>query len=79
MKEYGEIKEFVDLKEYNTYKIGGIARYLIKPYNIESLKKLIIYLKDINMKYLILGKGSNVILPDENYDGTIILLSNINK
>lgn len=79
MKEYGEVLESVDLKDYNTYRIGGIAKYIVKPFNIENLKKLINYLNKESIKYLVLGKGSNVILPDENYDGAIILLDNLNN
>ncbi|MBQ3021006.1 MAG: UDP-N-acetylmuramate dehydrogenase [Bacilli bacterium] len=79
MHEYGELLENVNLKKYNTYKIGGHSKYLIKPYNIKCLKNLIEYLKNNKIKYIVLGKGSNVILPDEDYDGTIILLEKLNK
>lgn len=79
MLKFGELLENVDLKNYNTYKIGGKAKYIVKPYNVASLKKLINYLNDNNISYLVLGKGSNVILPDEDYDGVIILLDKLNK
>ena len=79
MKKYGEVLENVSLKEYNTYKIGGYAKYIIKPFSITHLINLIEYLKNKSINYLVLGKGSNVILPDENYNGAIILLDNLNK
>lgn len=79
MKEYGEVLENVDLKNYNTYKIGGKARFIIKPYNIKCLIKLLKYLKEKNIKYFVLGKGSNVILPDKDYTGAVILLDNLNS
>jgi len=79
MYDYGEVLENVDLKKYNTYKIGGIAKYIVKPYNIECLINLINYLKVNNIKYFVLGRGSNVILPDEDYNGVIILLDNLKK
>ncbi len=78
MKELGTILENEDLKKYNTYKIGGKAKYLIKPYDQDKLIKLIDYLNKNNIKYIILGKGSNVILPDEDFDGAIILLDYLN-
>ena len=31
MKEYGEVLENVDLRKYNTYGIGGCAKYVIYP------------------------------------------------
>jgi len=79
MKEYGEVLENVDLKNYNTYRIGGKARFIIKPYNIKCLIKLLKYLKEKNIKCFVLGKGSNVIIPDKDYNGTVILLDNLKE
>ena len=79
VEEFGEVLINVNLKKYNTYKIGANAKYLVKPFNIKSLIKLIDFLNNNNIKYLVLGGGSNVILPDEDYNGCIILLSNINN
>ena len=31
------------------------------------------------MKYIIIGNGSNIILPDSDYDGVVILLSKLNE
>lgn len=79
MNLYGEVLENVSLKDYNTYKIGGKTRYLVKPYNIDSLKELLIYIKNNTLKYIIIGNGSNIILPDSDYDGVTILLSKLNE
>lgn len=79
MEKFGEVLYNQDLKKYNTYKIGGKCKYLIKPFDINNLIKLIEYLKENDIRYIILGKGSNVILPDEDYDGAIILLEKLNK
>jgi len=76
LNEYGTVIENVSLKKYNTYKIGGIAKYLISPNDINSLKELIIYLNKENIKYMVLGNGSNVIFSDDLYDGVIIKLDN---
>ena len=79
MEEFGIVLENISLKDYNTYKIGGIARYVVKPNDVNTLINLINYCKVENIKYKVLGKGSNVILPDENFDGVIILLDNLNN
>ena len=79
MDTYGEVLNNVSLKEYNTYKIGGKAKYVIKPYDVNNLIELIKYLEDIDLHYIILGSGSNVILPDENFDGALVLLNNLNN
>ena len=79
MKEFGIVLENVNLKDYNTYKIGGIAKYIVKPSSVDNLINLIEYLKKENIDFLVIGKGSNIILPDEDFDGVLILLDNLNK
>ena len=79
LKELGNVLENVSLKNYNTYKIGGNTKYLVEPFDVDSLKKLIKYLKDNKIKYFILGNGSNVILDDLDFEGVIIKLSNLKK
>ncbi len=74
MKQFGILEENVDLKKYNTYGIGGYAKYLIYPKSVKNLQKLLKYLKDNNIPWLILGSGSNVILPDQDFLGVIIKL-----
>ncbi len=79
LNKYGETIENVDLTNYNTYKITSSAKYLVKPYNLESLINLIKYLKVNNIKYFILGGGSNVILSSNHFNGVIIKLDNFNE
>ncbi len=67
--------ENANLKQYNTYKINTMARFMYEPENVEELKDLLKNLNIKNIKYYILGGGSNVILPDENFDGAIIKLA----
>lgn len=69
----------VDLKKYNSYKIGGKADYLIRPTNILQLKNVIDYLVNNNIKYYVLGSGTNVVLPDEDFNGAIIKLDKLDN
>lgn len=78
MNEFVE-KMNIDLKNYNTYKIGGIAKYLIKPKSVFDLKIIFDDLKSKNIPYLLLGGGSNVILPDTDFNGAIIKLDNLDE
>ena len=79
MNEFGSVLENVDLKKYNTYGIGGIAKYMVFPSSEEKLIKLLDYIKNEKMSWFILGGGSNVIIPDEDYDGVIINLKELNN
>lgn len=71
-------EENVDLKKLNTYHIGGNAKYLIKPNDLEELMNVLNELNNKNIKYYILGGGSNILLPDEDFDGAIIKLDKLN-
>jgi len=70
----GEVKELVDMRKYTTYKAGGLAKLMVFPKDINSLIKLLKYIKENNIKHKVLGKGSNVIFSDSLYDGIIIKL-----
>src|SRR5574344_1036278 len=75
----GKIIENINLQEYTTYKAGGIGRILIVPDDTQSLIKLLKYIKDNNLKYKILGYGSNLIFDDGLYEGILIKLDNFNN
>ena len=77
--KYGKVKENIDLKNYNTYKVSSFAKYFVDVKDENSLVSLINYLETNNVKYMILGNGSNVVLPDETFDGVIIKLGGLNK
>ncbi len=77
-QDLGKIVIDASLKEYTTYKIGGIAKAIIYPKNIDCLVTLIKKLKVNKIKYMILGNGSNVLFSDEVYDGVIIKLDQLN-
>lgn len=62
-----------DLTNYNTYHIKTFCKDIVYPNDIKELKK---YLKE---KHYILGSGSNVILPDNYFEGIIIKLDRLNK
>ena len=77
--DIGKVEENVSLKKHTTYKVGGNALAFVYPNDIESLIKLMKYLKNNNIKHMILGNGSNVIFKDTTYNGIIIKLDKLNK
>ena len=74
----GKIIENIDLKKYTTYKVGGTGRVLVIPKDIKSLIKLMDYIKKNDVKYKVLGNGSNLIFSDGLYDGILIKLDDFN-
>ena len=66
------------LKNYTTYRVGGKAKYIVYPKNVDSLVRLIKYLKTNRIKFKVLGNGSNLLFSDKEYDGVLIKLSEFN-
>lgn len=69
----GEVISNINLRDYTTYKLEGTGLCLVSPDDVNSLIKLLKYLKTNNIKYKIIGNGSNLIFND-NYDGVLIKL-----
>lgn len=67
------------LKNYNTYKVEATAKYIFYPYNVENLIKMLEYIKENNISYKILGKGSNLIFNFDVYEGILIKLDELNE
>ena len=67
-----------DAKILNTFKLDSKCFAMSKPSNEEELVKLINYLKENSIKYMVLGNASNVILPPY-YDGVVIKLDKFDK
>ena len=67
------------MKNYTTYRVGGKAKYIAYPKNVDSLVSLIEYLKNNNIKYKIIGNGSNLLFSDRDYDGVLIKLSEFDE
>ena len=75
----GKIDTNVSLKKCTTYRVGGNAKYIAYPKDINSLVKLIKYLKNKSIKYKILGNGSNLLFSEKEYDGVLIKLSELDE
>ncbi|HIU22602.1 MAG TPA: UDP-N-acetylmuramate dehydrogenase [Candidatus Fimihabitans intestinipullorum] len=70
----GKVLENCSLKQYTTYRAGGIADYIVFPESIEQLKNLMSYLKEKNIKHKVVGYGSNLLFSDGGYRGVLIKL-----
>ncbi|MBQ8303018.1 MAG: UDP-N-acetylmuramate dehydrogenase [Clostridia bacterium] len=74
-----EYKENVMLAAMSPIRIGNEARFIAYPNNIDILTKLVRFLEKIKIRYKILGRMSNVLPPDEKYDGIIVKTDRISK
>ncbi len=73
------LKEQVPLSKYTTFGIGGPARYVAEPQDLEELREALLFAEEEGLPYLILGGGSNVLFPDEGFQGVVIRLARMNQ
>lgn len=74
-----DYRKDVSLKKYNTYRINATCSYLVFPKDEQELILIMSEIKKNNIKYFILGNGSNIILSKAHYDGVVIKLDNFNE
>lgn len=62
------------LKSHTTFKIGGNCIALIEPREVSDIVETIKICRENNIKFFVIGNGSNLLVPDEGYNGVIIKL-----
>ncbi|CAM0117344.1 UDP-N-acetylmuramate dehydrogenase [Rhabdochlamydiaceae symbiont of Dictyostelium giganteum] len=68
-----KVEENTSLAPYTTFKIGGIARYLITVSSVQDVHDAFIFCKQQGISHFILGKGSNTLFDDQGFNGAVIL------
>jgi UDP-N-acetylmuramate dehydrogenase len=58
------IKEYVNIKDYSTLKIGGQFRYFVELDDVKDIENIYAFAKSHNVPVLILGGGSNMVFSD---------------
>jgi UDP-N-acetylmuramate--alanine ligase len=58
-----------------TIRIGGAARIYAEPADVADLQALLAVAREGGIEIFVLGRGSNLIVPDEGVDGLVISLA----
>ena len=69
----------VPMSEHTTFRIGGPADVYARPADIESFILAVKIAKEENIRYFVLGRGSNLIFSDNGFKGIIISTENLKK
>lgn len=67
-----QIFEDEPLSRHTSFKTGGNATFLVMPETADQISELLKSLKDV--RHMIIGNGSNLLFPDDGYDGVVIAL-----
>ena len=64
-----------EMSMHTTFRVGGPADIFVTPEDPDTAAKLIWYMNKVGQDYFILGNGSNILVGDKGYRGTVISLS----
>lgn len=67
-----DVKTGVKLSDFSNYRTGGEADYFVEAKSADDIKFALDFAKEKGIKFFILGKGTNVLFPDEGFSGIII-------
>ncbi len=74
LDKHGDMCIDEPLCNHTTFRIGGKAKYFVYPKNELSLTRMIEACNEVGMPYKVIGKGSNLLCHDNDYDGVIFCL-----
>jgi UDP-N-acetylmuramate dehydrogenase len=69
-----ELKWRVPLARYTTFRVGGPVFCLVRPRTEAALIRLMREMRKVRVPFFILGGGSNLLLPDDPWNGLAIQL-----
>ena len=75
--DLGSIETSYSFKELTTIGTGGNIGLLYSPNSITNLGKAYKFINDNNLKYFIIGNGSNVLASDRFFDGIVINMKSL--
>ena len=72
--EEGRVLQQEPMKNHTTFKVGGPARYFVRPADRRELAAVISLCRRADRKWFILGNGSNLLVCDKGIDRVVIAM-----
>lgn len=63
------------MKNHTSFKIGGPAVAVVLPDTVEAIQTIIRWLEESRTRHYIMGNGTNILFPDEGYDGIVVKIA----
>ena len=67
------------LSSKSSFRIGGAADLAVFPKTATGLKYIVAHLKDRELPYIVVGKGSNILFEDDGYHGCVIFTDKMSR
>ncbi len=70
----GEVRAGEPMLRHTTFRIGGKARYFVTCDSLSDLSGALHVLSLAEIEWVVLGRGSNLLVSDTGYDGAVLVL-----
>ncbi len=67
-----DFKRDQPLSAFSTFRIGGPARWWVTVSSIPKMQEILRHCTEKHIRYMVLGKGSNVLFDDRGFNGLVI-------
>ncbi|MEO6055045.1 MAG: UDP-N-acetylmuramate--L-alanine ligase [Chthoniobacterales bacterium] len=71
----GSVKLYEPLSKHTTLKIGGSAQFWVEPTTEEGFSELVRYCHDNEIPFMVMGRGSNLLVRDGGIPGVVAHLA----
>ncbi len=68
----GKVDFDVPLRDFTSISIGGLAKAVVEPVDIEDVRRVIDFSRNEDVPLLFLGNGTNVLIVDEGFPGVVV-------
>lgn len=68
----GVVKFNEKLSWHSSLRVGGEARYFVRPQAVEDIKECLSFAQEEDLPWVAMGNGTNILFPDEGYPGVVI-------
>ena len=70
-----DIREWEPMARHTTFRVGGKVRVFLRPTSTEEILGICTLLKSEGIRPFLMGRGSNLLVADEDMDGVVIQLA----
>lgn len=70
--DISKIRYNENMKKHTTIRIGGDAKCMVLPTEIDDIIKTVKFAKENDIDYFVIGNGSDLVVADEGIDGIVI-------
>ena len=74
-----DLIENESLSQHTTFKVGGCADFFAAPHTIEDFIHFSVFLVQNNIRFFVLGGGSNLVFSDQGFRGVILSTEKLNQ